>query len=149
VERPLFDEVADAVRGMVATRLGPVYSTHHRYGVKVWVGEPPPPREHYEAQVIGRQYAQEAASLAIEVGFHAEHPKETDNEAVIEKLLASERVWRRDLGNEVVVGSFLGRAEHWRRVSEVWPDPDLDDPELVFQLAGRLADYVTTLERLR
>ena len=134
---------------MVTSRFGPVHSTHHRYGVKVWVGEKAPPREHYEAQVVGRQYAQEATALAIEVGFHAEYPKETDNEAVIDRLRRSERVWRRRLGDEVVVGSFLGRAEHWRRVSEVWPDPDLDDPELVFQLAGRLADYVTTLERLR
>jgi len=31
-------------------------------------------------------------------------------------------------------------------VSEVWPDPDLSDPELVFELAARLTDYFTALE---
>ena len=42
--------------------------------------------------------------------------------------------------------SFLGRAEHWRRISEVWPDPDLSEPGLAFEIASRLVDYVTALE---
>jgi hypothetical protein len=68
---------------------------------------------------------------------------------VISALVRSERSWRKQLGEEVLVGTFLGRAEHWRRVSEIWPDPDMCDPELVFELAARLTDYVTALEPYR
>jgi hypothetical protein len=149
VERSLFEDVADAVRGLVREDLGELHCTNHRYGVKVWFGPDKAPREHYEAQVIGREHVSEATALALEVGFHSEYPNEAENEAVISGLLRSERRWRRELGAEPVVGSFLGRAEHWRRVSEVWPDPDLGDPELVFELAARLTDYVTTLEPYR
>lgn len=149
-DRSLFDEVADAVRGLVPSSLGELRSTHHRYGIKVWVGpETRAPREHYEAQVVGRQHAPEATTLAIEVGFHSEHPKEVDNEAVIAAMVRSERSWRKQLGKEAHVGPFLGRADHWRRVSEVWPDPDMSDPELVFELADRLTEYVTALEPCR
>jgi hypothetical protein len=87
--------------------------------------------------------------LGLEVGFHSEHPNEAENQAVISSLLRFERSWRRQLGDEAVAGTFLGRAGHWRRVSEIWPDPDLTDPELVFELAARLNDYLTTLERYR
>jgi hypothetical protein len=149
VERSLFEDVADAVRGLVPEDLGQLRCTSQRYGVKVWFGQDEPPREHYEAQVIGREHASGATVLGLEVGFHSEYPKEADNEVVISGLLQSERRWRRELGDEAVVGSFLGRAEHWRRVSEVWPDPNLADPELVFELAARLTDYVTALEPYR
>jgi hypothetical protein len=96
--------------------------------------------------VIGPPYVPEAATLAVEVGFHSERPQEADNEAVIAALVGAERSWRKQLGEEVRVGTFLGRAEHWRRVSEVLPDPDMSDPELVFELAARLTDYLTALE---
>jgi hypothetical protein len=99
--------------------------------------------------VIGPEYVGEAAALAIEVGFHSEHPQEADNEAVIAALVRSERSWRKQLGEEVLAGKFLGRAEHWRRISEVWPDPDMSDPELVFELAARLTDYLRALEPYR
>jgi hypothetical protein len=146
----LFEEVADALRGAAPEGLGELRCTYHRYGVKVWVGPSlKAPREHYEAQVIGPQYAPEATTIAVEVGFHAEHPHAPDNEEVISALVASERSWRKRLGKEASVGSFLGRAGGWRRVSEVWPDPDLSDPELVFELAARLTDYLTALEPYR
>jgi hypothetical protein len=83
------------------------------------------------------------------VGFHAENPKEADNEAVIAALRDAEPAWRRELGDEPVIGSFVGRAERWRRVSEVWPDPDLGDRELAFEVAARLTDYITVLEPCR
>ena len=89
-----------------------------------------------------------AKVLALEVGFHCEHPKEPDNEAVLTRLAANERRWRRDVGKEAEVGTFLGRAEHWRRISEVWPDPDLSEPGLAFEIASRLVDYMTALEPL-
>ena len=44
-----------------------------RYGIKVWFGPSDPPREHYEAQVIGPNEVKEASVLALEIGFHAEH----------------------------------------------------------------------------
>jgi hypothetical protein len=145
-DRSLFEDVADALRGQQLPELGALQCTYHRYGIKVWPGPATKaPREHYEAQVIGRQYAPQAATLAIEVGFHSEHPQEAYNEAVVSKLVKSERSWRRQLGGEVIVGTFLGR-EHWRRVSEVWPDPDMSDPELIFELADRLMNYVSALE---
>lgn len=143
----LFELVADALRGLAPADLGVLRYRHHRYGIKVWLGPgTKAPREHYEAQVIGRQYVPEASVLAIEVGFHSEHPKEAENEAALSQLVRSERSWRKELGEEPIVGTFLGGAEHWRRVSEVWPDPDLNDPELVFELAARLTDYLTALE---
>jgi hypothetical protein len=149
VDGSLFGDVGDAVRGLVPDELGELRCRSRRYGVKVWFGPVEPPREHYEAQVIGREHAPGATVLALEVGFHSEYPKEADNEVVISGLLQSERRWRRELGNEAVVGTFLGRAQHWRRVSEVWADPNLADPELVFELAARLTDYVTALEAYR
>lgn len=143
----VFELVAEALRGLAPADLGELRYRHHRYGIKVWLGPAAKaPREHYEAQVIGRQYVAEATALAIEVGFHSEHSSESDNEAVISLMIRSERSWRKELGEEPVVGTFLGRAEHWRRVSEVWPDPDLSDPELVFELAARLTDYLMALE---
>jgi hypothetical protein len=149
-DRSLFEDVSDALRGLSPADLGELHCTHHRYGIKVWVGRAAKaPREHYEAQVIGPEYVPEAAALAIEVGFHSEHPHEAENEAVISALVASERSWRKQLGEEVLVGTFLGRAEHWRRISEVWPDPDMSDRELVFELAARLTEYLRALEPYR
>ena len=146
-DRSLFEEVADALHGAAPEGIGELHYSYHRYGIKVWVGPSPrAPREHYEAQVIGRQHVPEATTFAIEVGFHAEHADEADNERVISALASAERSWRKQLGKEAVIGGFLGRAGTWRRVSEVWADPDLNDPELVFELAGRLTDYLTALE---
>lgn len=148
-DRSLFEEVADALRGLVLDEPGAVRSSHHRYGIKVWLGPVKPPREHYEAQVVGPEVAPQARILAIEVGFHCEHPSEADNEAVVAELARSEAEWRRQLGTEPVLGSFLGRAQHWRRLSEIWVDPDLSDPELVFELADRLSEYLRALEPRR
>jgi hypothetical protein len=146
----LFEDVSDALRGLSPADLGELHCTHHRYGIKIWLGPATKaPREHYEAQVVGPQYIPKGARIGIEVGFHSEHPHEADNAAVIAALVRSEPRWRKQLGEEVLVGTFLGRAEHWRRVSEVWPDPDMSDPELVFELAARLTDYLTALEPCR
>ena len=115
----------------------------------MWFGAPTPPREHYEAQVVGPDADKQATVLAIEVGFHSEYPKAVENDAVIAHLLAHEKQWRRTVGKEAQVGDFIGRAEHWRRVSETWPDPDLGDGGLVIELAMRLTDYITALEPVR
>jgi hypothetical protein len=149
VEIPLFEQVADAVRGLVPDALGSIRCRAHRYGVKVWFGDATPPREHYEAQVIGADHSKPAKAVAIEVGFHSEHPSLVDNDAVLATLLAAEDRWRPALGDEPRAGPFLGRANDWRRISETWDDPDLSDGELVFELAARLAEYLAALEPVR
>ena len=68
---------------------------------------------------------------------------------MLEGLLANEKQWRKDLGQEAEAGIFLGRADHWRRISETWPDPNLDDPELGTEMAMRLLDYIEALEPAR
>ena len=148
MELGVFDVVGEALRAMVPDDLGPVRQRSHRYGVKVWFGSDKPGRLHYEAQVIGARHVPEASVLAIEVGFHAEHPRPEDNDAALALLLAEERRWRKVLGAEAVVGPFLGRPEDWRRVSETWADPDLGDPELPLELSTLLVDYVVACEPL-
>lgn len=145
----LFDEVGEALRALVPPELGVVRTRHHRYGIKVWFGADKPPREHYEAQVIGAKHVPEASVLAIEVGFHAEHRDPAENERAIARLRSGEKAWRKHLGHDVVAGAFIDDRQGWQRVSETWADPDLGDPDLAMELAARLTDYVTTLEPLR
>ena len=146
MEPSLFDEVGDAVRGLLPEELGLPRLRAHRYGIKVWFRTERATREHYEAQVVGARDVPGARTLAIEVGFHSEHPREVENDAVIARIVAGEAVWRGDVGREAEVGPFLGRAGHWRRVSETWLDPDLGQPGLAFEIASRLVDYITALE---
>jgi hypothetical protein len=146
MELGLFDEVGEAVRGLMDPALGAVRFRAHRYGVKLWFDTDAPPREHYEAQVIGAKHVSDATVLALEVGFHLEHPKAADNDATLQRLAQRERSWRKTIGNDAVAGPFLGRADTWRRVSETWPDPDLGDDDLVMDVALRLTDYMTALE---
>ena len=145
----LFEEVCEALRGLVPPELGTLRHKTHRYGTKIWFGPETPPKEHYEAQVVGARDVPEAEVLAIEVGFHSEYPKPAENDEVLAALLAVEGEWRPDLGDEAVADVFIGRAEHWRRISETWPDPNLDDPELGTELAMRLLDYIEALEPRR
>lgn len=149
MELLLFDEVGEALRGLIPPDLGDLRLRAHRYGIKVWFGPAKPPREHYEAQVIGARHVPGAEVLALEIGFHAENPQMVANDEIIAQLLRSEKKWRRVLGKEAVVGGFIGRPEDWRRISETWPDPDLGDPELGFEIALRLIDYLTALEPAR
>jgi hypothetical protein len=146
IEGSLFDDVADALRGMTPAALGPVHHRARRYGIKVWFGGATPPREHYEAQVIGPDDVRRAKVLALEVGFHSEYPQAAENDAVIAHLVADEKRWRKILGKEAEVGSFLGHQTSWRRVSETWADPDLSEPGLALEVAARLVDYVRALE---
>lgn len=149
MEESLFDDVGDILVGVAPAGLGPCRFRAHRYGIKVWFGPEKPIREHYEAQVVGAQEVEGASVLALEVGFHSEHPQMAENESVIAHLLASESKWRRTLGAEAEVGAFLGRQDSWRRVSEIWPDPDLGAADLGLEIALRLVDYVTALEPVR
>ncbi|MEY2433033.1 MAG: hypothetical protein QOC92_2758 [Acidimicrobiaceae bacterium] len=146
MELGLFDEIGEAVRGLTAPDLGIVRFRAHRYGVKLWFDSDAPPREHYEAQVIGAKEVRDAKVLAIEIGFHSEHSQTKDNEATLEKLMRRERTWRKVLGEDAVAGPFLGRADQWRRLSETWPDPDLSDEDLCMEVALRVTEYMGALE---
>lgn len=148
MESQLFEEVADALRGMLPPELGDLRMRVRRYGIKVWFGASEPPREHYEAQVIGPKDVKEASVLALEIGFHAENSTAADNKKAVGRLVEHEKQWRPVL-KEAVAGPFLGRAKSWQRVSETWPDPDLADPELAIEVAAQLADYISALEPAR
>jgi hypothetical protein len=145
-----FEAAGALLPGMLPPELGTVKQYAHRYGIKVWFDTEKAPREHYEAQVVAARDVPKAKALAIEVGFHAEHSKETENEAVIARLLQVEKKWRRNVGKEAEAAPFFGRAANrWRRISEAWIDPDLGDPELAFEIAARLTDYITAIEPVR
>ena len=149
MELQLFDEVGEVLRGLLPPELGPLRTKHHRYGIKVWFGPATPTREHYEAQVIGAKHVADAAVLAIEVGYHAEHRDPAENERALRALVTQEKRWRKVLGKDPVAGEFIDDRNGWQRVSETWSDPDLGDPDLPFELATRLTDYITALEPLR
>ncbi len=149
MELQLFDEVREVLRGVVPLELGELRTRHHRYGIKVWFGPVTATREHYEAQVIGAKHVPEASVLAIEIGFHAEHRDPAENERALAHLLGQSRAWRKAVGPDAVAGPFIDDRNGWQRLSEIWPDPDLGDPDLAFELATRLTDYITALEPLR
>ena len=130
---------------MVPVELGDLRTQSRRWGIKAWFELDDCPREHYEAQVISASHVEEAHILAVEIGFHAEHPKPGDNAAAVAPLLAAAAAWRDELGPDAIAGDFLGRAG-WQRVSETWSDPDLSDPEVCFEVADRLATYIAALE---
>jgi hypothetical protein len=149
VEQHVFDEVAQALRGLVPLDLGELQTRAHRYGIKVWFGGAKPPREHYEAQVVGAKHVPGAEVLAIEVGYHAEHPDPALNTAALSALASQEKRWRKLLGPEAEAAPFIADRNGWKRLSETWADPDLGDPELAFEVAARLTDYITAFEPIR
>lgn len=144
----MFDEVAELVRAMSPAEIGEVHVRAHRRGVKVWFDTEAPTKEHYEAQMLSRRYVDGIEGTAIEIGFHSEHKDQADNVAVIERVVRSEKKWRKELGKEPQVDTFYG-ADNWRRVSEAWIEPDLDDPEITFEVASRLVDYISVIEPAR
>ena len=141
MERTFFHQVQDVFESFVIDVGGTLHATAHGRGIKVWYDEAT--REHYEAQLVRVD-----GKIVLEVGFHAEHPKVGENEAVLNRLLDDEHAWRRELGDEPEAGVFLG-VDRWRRISEIWEDPDPDDVDAAIEIAARLADYVSVLETLR
>ena len=144
----LFDEVAELAKALAPAEVGEIHVKAHRRGVKLWCTTLEAGREHYEAQLIPRRFVDGMDGAAIEIGFHAEHKEPTKNDLAIAPLLESQNVWETSLGGEPEIGVFLG-ADNWRRASEVWIEPDLDDPELAFELASRVIDYVSATEPFR
>jgi hypothetical protein len=141
VEQSFFHQVQDVFESFVIDVGGTLHATAHPRGIKVWYDDAT--REHYEAQLIRVD-----GKVVLEIGFHAEYPKVEKNEAVLTRLVDSEKIWRRELGGEPEAGVFLG-VDRWRRISEIWEEPDSDDVDLAIEIAARLADYVSVLEPLR
>lgn len=141
MERTFFQQVQDVFESFVIDVGGILHATAHGRGIKVWCDEAT--REHYEAQLVRVD-----GKIVLEVGFHVEYPKVGENEAVLNRLLDDEHAWRRELGDEPEAGVFLG-VDRWRRISEIWEDPDPDDVDVAIEIAARLADYVSVLEPLR
>ena len=127
--RDAFEEFAGGVEGRR-------HITVHSRGLKVWFDDDS--REHYEAQLIRVD-----GDVQLEIGFHAEHPKAPQNDAVLLRLLAAEPMWRPELGDDAVAGDFIGRSG-WRRISEVWPAPDA---EVVDDAIDTGAPFLDFLER--
>lgn len=148
MELPLFDQVADVVRSLTPEELGELRLRTHRRGIKVWFDTEKPPREHYEAQLLARRHVDGKDGMALEIGFHAENPDTEANTAAIDGIGTTEKKWRKILGTDAEVGEFYG-ASNWRRVSEAWIEPDLEDPELSFEVASRLVDYLEAIEPAR
>lgn len=149
MELGVFEQTAELVRALLPSQLGDVRVRSHRRGVKVWFGPDKPTKLHYEAQVIPDHLGPAGSTdgVALEVGFHAEHRDEQINVAVIEKLSAAEKKWRPRLGTGAEAGPFLGN-EQWGRLSETWREPSLEDPDIAFELASRLVDYIETVQPL-
>ena len=78
MELGLFDEVGDAVRGLMPPELGLVRFKAHRYGVKLWFDTDVAPRAHYEAQVIAPRHVPDATVLALEIGCQQPAHRLTD-----------------------------------------------------------------------
>jgi len=148
MEMPLFEEVAEAVRSMLPDSLGEPHVKWHRRGVKVWFDSDKAGPEHFEAQLVRRRHVDGKDGLALEIGFHAEHRETELNEAVLAQLADRESAWRKHIGPEATADEFLG-SDVWRRVSEVWLEPEVDDPEMSLEIAGRLVDYVASIEPVR
>ncbi|MGH1489499.1 MAG: hypothetical protein ACRBK7_08930 [Acidimicrobiales bacterium] len=148
MDLPLFDHVADVVRSLTPEELGELKLQAHRRGIKAWFDTEKAPREHYEAQLLARRHVDGRDGMALEIGFHAENRDTESNVAAIELIGKTEKKWRKILGADAEVGEFYG-ASNWRRVSEAWIEPDLEDPEVAFEVASRLVDYLEAIEPAR
>jgi hypothetical protein len=146
LSRTFFDQVAEALVGFLPPEWSTFSSRATGRNLKVWFGSEA--REHYEVQLVSAHLAGRQGRAVLELGFHAEHPDAGRNQAVLGRLMAGEEGWRKELGDEVEPGAFLGRSG-WRRLSEVWDGPDLDGPEAAVEAADRLAAYISLLEPLR
>lgn len=147
----LFAQVGDIVHSICGDELSDLPElrmSNHRYGIKVWFGEAQPTRGHYEAQLLRRKKVDGKEGMWLEIGFHSEHPKVEQNEAELEVLLAKEKSWRKALGPEPTAGEFFD-ADVWRRLSDVWFNPDLTEPDTALEIAGRLSDYLLAFEPIR
>ena len=138
MSRVFFDEAVDALVGFLPPRWRQFSSRVSSRNLKVWYAGDG--REHYELQLL--------SSKRLEIGFHAEHRDRARNEEVLARLLEQEPKWRAALGDDVVVGKFVGAGPRvpWRRASEVWDGVDVEGPETAIEAAERLSAYISAFE---
>jgi hypothetical protein len=141
VSRAFFDDAVDALVGFLPPRWRRFSSRVTSRNLKVWYSDEG--REHYEMQLLPKR--------RLEIGFHAEHRDRGRNEAVLARIVELEPRWRPALGDEVVLGPFVGAGPRvpWRRASEVWDGVDVDERDTAVEAAERLSGYIGSLEPLR
>lgn len=140
MSREFFEQVADALVGLLPVELGSCSTQLTSGNIKVWFGDEK--REHYEAQFLrdGR----------FEIGFHSEHRAVERNDALVSRLSEAEHSWRRRLGEATTAGHFVGAEQSpWRRLSEVEPAPRTLDVDAALEVADRLVAYAEALEPIR
>ena len=136
---------------MVPDDLGRYQQRTHRRGLKVWFGPADKPRrDHFEAQIIAYKHLdtddpQPEGRFAIEIGFHAEFPDPAKNQQALDQARHAKKSAKNVLGREAEAGEFLGNRD-WRRLSEVWMDIESDQPDLAFEVASRLVDYIESIQ---
>lgn len=145
-----YQDARDALVGFLPEAYARFHHRLHGRGLKVWFGDAE--RTHYEIQEVGRvaEGGREHVRRGLEIGFHAELRDPAANEAVLAVLVAAEPRWRPELGPTAQVGYFVGdRDRRWRRVSEFWTGPEIDEPDTAIEAADRLAVYIVSLEGVR
>ncbi len=147
VDPNLFKQVHYIIESIASADHDRLQARSHRYGVKIWNGPQKPTRLHFEAQLLRRQKVDGEPGMALEIGFHAEERSVEANQATLDHLMANESLWRPLLGPEAVAGVFFD-ADQWRRLSDVWLDPDLEDDDTAFEIASRLIDYLDAIDPL-
>lgn len=148
--KAFYESVADALANFLPPSLRDFDSYFTSHNLKLWYGSQR--QEHYEVQVISAGALRSAklkfSGPALEIGFHAEHKERALNEDVVDRLLAHEKRWRKELGKPVEVGPFIGyQSDSWRRISELWEG--IEAEETAIEAGERLASYVRALEPLR
>ena len=71
METSLFDDVADAVRGLLPSELGEPHIRAHRYGIKVWFGTVKPTASTTRRRSSARAMAR-GTRAGPGGGFHSE-----------------------------------------------------------------------------
>lgn len=147
--RAFFQDAEDALVGFLPPELRHFGSYHTSSTLKVWYGDGEARREHFEVQSVSASGLRAAERPedppVLEIGFHAEHRDAARNDAVLEFLVSRSDDWRPVLGDEPEVGTFIGRQSSWRRVSELWTETAVLQPEAAIEAAERLADYIRAL----
>lgn len=149
MSRSFFDQVDDEVRGLLARKHPGFDSVRSGQLIKLWYGDP---AIHFEAQWITKRWIPrglgKGGESVAEVGLHVETKSRKVNDSVLESLVKKERSWRRHLP-DAEAGKAIGpNGASWRRISELIPLDDEDDPDLAGELAERLAVYVRALKPL-
>ena len=96
MEESLFDDVGDILLGSAPPGWARAGSVPIATGSRSGSVRRRRPVSTTKRRWSARRRSKGASVLALEVGFHSEHPQEAENDAVIAHLKANERGWRPD-----------------------------------------------------